>query len=207
MALHYLIGLILANLNLKFWKRKPLKPVLLQEKYRVIPAFSLNGIDYYQFDSAFDVPAGRAMNTLTIFEEFNMRCTADYLDKHVRATDVILSGVSGKIDLNTLRLINNNLKERLAMVQMPEHIYKLASVLFFDKTESPYSYDFAYNEKKIAAWKHAPDSLDFFLKTPFRELIPSLRLPPSGAKMFFKVADEADKLHRSDLQAVLSKAQ
>lgn len=192
-------------MNLKFWKRKPLKPFLLQEKYRVIPAFSVGGVDYYQFDNAFEVPAGRAMNTLTIFEEFNMRCTADYLDKHVRATDAILSGASGRIDLNTLRLINNNLKERLAMVQMPEHIYKLASVLFFDKTESPFLYDFDYNAKKIAKWKEAGDTLDFFLKTPFRELIPSLKLPKNDVQMFFKVAEKADQLHQSDLQAVLSK--
>lgn len=191
------------NLNIKFWKQKPLKPWLLENKYRIVPAFSLNGVHYYQFDSAFDVPAGRAMNTLTIFEEFNMRCNADYLDKHTRATEHILSGTSGKVDLNLLRLINSNLKERLTMVQMPNHIYRMASVLYFDKTESPYLYDFAYNEKKIAAWKAAPDTLDFFLKGPFKELMPSLKLPKESVKMFFKVTEEADKLHQKNLQEVL----
>jgi len=187
--------------------RRPLKPFLLEDKYRVIPAFNLNGVDYYQFDSAFEIPAGRAMNTLTIFEEFNMRCTEDYLRKHCRAVDILLSGVSGKISLNDIALLHRNLKERLDMVQMPDHIYKLASVMFFDKSESPYLYDFAYNEKKIAAWKAAPDTLDFFLRTPFKELIPSLRLHQQNVKTFFRVAEQADKLHQEDLQAVLSKAE
>lgn len=180
---------------------------MLKDKYRVIPAFSFGGIDYYQFDSAFEIPAGRAQTALTIYEEFNQRCSKDYLEKHTRAVEIILSGASGKINLNTLNQINNNLKERLSMVQMPEHIYRLASVMFFDKDESPYSYDFAYNDKKIEIWKKDPKTLDFFLTQPFKDLVPSLKLLPENAKTFFNVAEKVNQLHLKDLQEVLSKVQ
>lgn len=182
------------------------KTFLLEKKYRVVPAFSLAGVDYFQFDSAFEVPAGRAMTSLTIFEEFNQRCDKRYLELHTKAVETILSDPA-KINLNALALINYNLKERLNMVQLPEHIYRLASVMFFDKNESPYSYDFSYNEKKIAAWREADGVLDFFLTTPFKELMPSLMLSQKNAQAFFNVAEKVDALHHSDLQAVLSKVQ
>ncbi|MBA3830086.1 MAG: hypothetical protein H0X33_14185 [Taibaiella sp.] len=183
-----------------------MKPFLLENKYRVIPAFELNGVYYYQFDSAFEIPAGRALTSLTIYEEFNQRCTKEYLQKHCKAVEIILSDPK-KINLNALALINYNLKERLDMVQLPEHVYKLASVMFFDKTESPYSYDFNYNQKKIKAWTEADGTLDFFLKTPFKELLPSLMLQQKSAGTFFNVAEKVDALHQKDLQAVLSSSQ
>lgn len=192
------------------WLKKLLKPkakpFLIDKKYRVVPAFILAGVDYFQFDSAFEVPAGRAMTSLTIYEEFNQRCDRDYLIKHCRAIDIILSGGSGKIDLQDIARIHYNLKERLEMVAFPDHIYKMASVMFFDASESPYAYDFAYNEKKIQAWREAEGTLDFFLKTPFKELLPSLMLSQKNAETFFNVVEKVDVLHQKDLQEILSRA-
>ncbi len=91
-----------------------------------------------------------------------MRCTREYLDKHIRATELVLQCKGGKPDLPTLVQLNTNLKERLNLAPFPDYIYKLASVIFFDATEVPYSYDFKYNEGKIARWKKDPEMLDFF---------------------------------------------
>lgn len=185
-----------------FGKRK-LKSYMLENKHRVSEAFKLDGITYYMFDNSFEIPSGRGLCALTIYEEFDQRCTKEYLKAHVRATELILSDPK-KININLLAVINRNLKERLELAVFPEHIYKLASVIFFDDTESPYSYDFQYNNKKIEKWKAAGGTLDFFMKTPLKDLIPSLRLQGPNAQTFFQVADEIDKLHRSDLQEILS---
>lgn len=193
-------------LNLKKFFRRKLKPFLLENKYRVIPAFDLAGETYYQFDSAFEIPAGRALCTLTIYEEFNQRCTKEYLQKHCKAVEVILSDPK-KINLSALALINYNLKERLEMVQLPEHVYKLASVMFFTADESPYGYDFAFNEKKIKRWKQVEGTLDFFLKQPFKELLPSLMLQQKDVKTFFQTAEKVNELHLSELQEILSSQQ
>jgi hypothetical protein len=179
---------------------------MLQEQYKVVEAFRLNGRTYFMFDDQMKLPAGRGMCALTIYEEFNMRCTREYLELHTRAMEKILSDPK-KINIQSIVVINRNLQERLQLALFPEHIYKLASVVFFDETESPYNYDYAYNHKKIEAWKAAGGTLDFFLKTPLRELIPSLKLPAMNVDHYFQVATQVDNLHHTDLHQILSESQ
>lgn len=177
---------------------------MLDGQYRIVDAFKLDGITYKMFDDQFKVPTGRGLVALTIYEEFNMRCDREYLKAHVRATEIILSDPK-KINLNTLAIINRNLKERLDLALFPDHVYKLASVIFFDDNESPYAYDYKYNQKKIERWKAAGGTLDFFLKTQLRDLIPSLKLQGQNVESFFQVGEMIDNLHRTDLQEVISK--
>ena len=193
----------------KWWRlfrglfRKKFKSYKLDEKYRVVEAFRLDGQKYFMFDNSFDTPSGRGLIALTIFEEFNMRCTREYLELHTKAMEKLLSDPK-KINIQAIAMINQNLKERLNMALFPDHIYKLASVVFFDETESPYSYDYKYNQKKIDKWKASGGTLDFFMKTPLKELIPSMRLQGHNAETYFHVAEETDNLHHTDLQEVLS---
>lgn len=177
---------------------------MLDERYKVVEAFRHDGMTYFMFDDQFKIPAGRAMYTNIVYEEFNMRTTRDYLVAHCRAVELILSDPK-KINIQAIAIINKNLQERLDMALFPDHIYKLASVVFFDETESPYNYDYAYNQKKIEKWKASGGMLDFFLKTQLKDLIPSLKLPAGNADHYFQVATAVDNLHRTDLQEILSK--
>lgn len=176
---------------------------LIEGKYKVEDAFSIGGKVYRMFSDPAATPTGRALAALTIYEEFNMRCTRDYLELHCKAVDSILSDPK-KINISHLVVLHRNLKERLNMALFPEHVYKLASVIFFDESESPYNYDYQYNNKKIEEWKAAGGTLDFFLTTPLRELIPSLQLPEENVENYFRVAELVDGLHKEDLQEVLS---
>lgn len=169
-------------------------------------AFVLSGTTYFMFDDAFRIPSGRAMAALTIYEELRMRCSQEYLEKHCKAMELLLSDPK-KININAIAIINRNLKERLNLAPFPEHIYKLASVVFFDPSESPYSYDYGYNQKKIAKWKASEGTLDFFLKTQMSALIPSLTLLGDNAQTFFQVSEQVDKSHQTDLQEALSSLQ
>jgi hypothetical protein len=194
-------------LLLRFKKKPPQAKVFenMGQKHRIVPAFSLAGKNYYMFDDTFAVPAGRGLVALTFLEEFEQRCTRDYLKLHVRAVEKILSDPR-KININALAIIHNNLKERLDLAMFPDHIYKLASITFFDESESLYGYDFAYNQRKIAEWKASGGTLDFFMNTPLRELIPSLKSQSESVQIFSQVAEEIDKLHQNDLQEILSKS-
>lgn len=183
--------------------RRKLKSFLVENQYKVVEAFRLEGVTYYMFEDQFNLPAGRGLCALTIYEEFNMRTTREYLEAHVRATELLLN--SNPIKLTAIAQINQNLKERLNLALFPDHIYKLASVVFFDETESYYNYNYAYNAKKIEKWKAAGGTLDFFLRTPLKDLIPSLKLPEQNAEHYFQTAEAVDHLHQQDLQEVLSK--
>lgn len=182
-------------------KRKPKYKVFNSEM--AVEAFRHNGKVYYHFQDSFKIPAGRTLCALAIYEELRMRCSREYLEKHIRATEIILSDPK-KINIGAIALMNANLKERLSLVPFPDHIYKLASVTFFDETENPASYDFTYNKKKIAEWKKDPALLDFFLQTQFQDLIPFSNLHGESAKMYFQVADQIDEMHQTSLREILS---
>lgn len=180
-----------------------LKPYLIDEKYRVMPAFSLGGVDYWCFDNTHEVPTGRMLAALAIYTELEMKCDRAYLEAHTNAMDKLLSDPK-KISITHIVQLNINLRERLALAPFPEHIYKMASVIFFDKNESLYSYDYAYNEKKIAAWKAGEGSLDFFSQTQLGALIPSLKAQGNDSHMYSQVVGLIDKAHRTLLRDLQS---
>jgi hypothetical protein len=172
-----------------------LKPYLVDAKYKVIPAFSIGGTDYWMYDSAMEVPTGRFFAAMGIYTEMEMNCSKEYLLTHCKAMEKLLSDPK-KIHLTHIMQLNVNLKERTELMPMPEFIYKLASVIFFDKSESLYSYDYEYNAKKIERWKAAGGTLDFFSKTPLKELVPSLSMPERDTQTYLTVTQMVAETHR-----------
>lgn len=183
--------------------KKPFRPYLLDDKYRIIPAFECGGKQYYMFDQTQAMPTGRTLGALAIYAEMDMRVTREYLELHTKAMEKILSDPK-KLDLTSIAVLNKNLKERLELMVLPEFIYKAASVIYFDDQESPYRYDFQYAEKKIQAWKEDGATLDFFLKTPLVDLIPYLKAHVNASPISLNVAEMVAKIHRDTLTGILS---
>lgn len=192
--------------HLTLWKRifgQRFRSYLLENKYRIDPAFSLAGVDYYQFTNQEEVPTGRQFAALMVYNEMDMRCDREYLELHTRAMDKLLSDPK-KISIGYIAQINANLKDRLSLMVIPDFIYKLASVVFFDNTESPYKYDLDYNQKKIAKWKEAPGTLDFFLQTPLKDLVPFLKAQADVSSTFSLLAEQVAETHHRLLTDILS---
>lgn len=183
-----------------------LKPFLVDEKYRVIPAFTIGGQDYWMFESTHEVPTGRFFAAMGTYVEMEMNCDKDYLMSHCRAMEKLLSDPK-KISIQYIAQLNVNLKERLELMPMPEYIYKLASVIFFDKSESLYSYDYDYNKKKIEKWKAAGGGLDFFSRTPLKELVPSLTMPDRDTQTYSMVTGLIAEAHRKLHSDILLESQ
>lgn len=188
---------------IKLFRRKT--KYLLENKFQVEEAFRLRGMKYFMFSDTMKMPSGRALAALSIYDEMRMKCSREYLEKHTRAMEIILSDPK-KISIQTIAVLNKNLKERLDMALLPDYVYRLASVVFFDETESPYSYDPKYNQEKIEKWKQNAD-LDFFLKGPLSTLMPFLSLPPEDSKTYFQIAEMVDQMHQKDLHALLFSAE
>jgi len=176
--------------------RVKLKPYLVDAKYKVIPAFSLGGTDYWMYDSALEVPTGRFFAAMGIYTEMEMNCSKDYLMSHCKAMEKLLSDPK-KIQLTYIMQLNVNLRERLELMPLPDFIYKLASVIFFDKSESLYSYDYDYNKSKIEKWKAAGGTLDFFSKTPLKELVPALTMPERDTQTYLTVSKMVEETHQA----------
>jgi hypothetical protein len=178
----------------RMFKHK-LKPYLVDGKYKVIPAFHYLGVDYWMYDSALEIPTGRFFAAMGVYTEMEMNCNKEYMLSHCKAMEKLLSDPK-KISLQYIMQLNINLRERLDLMPMPDYIYKLASVVFFDKSESLYSYDYEYNKKKIEIWKAAGGSLDFFSKTPLAELVPSLNMPEKDTQTYLTVTNMVAEIHR-----------
>lgn len=186
--------------------RKHFRSRLLDGKYKVIEAFQLGGTTYYMFDQTAEVPTGRMLAALAVYNEMEMKVDKEYLESHTKAMEKLLSNPKG-INITYIARLNLNLKERLELMPLPDFVYKLASVVFFDETESPYSYSFDYNKKKIEEWKKSGETLDFFLSRLSNELIPSLKPVTGNSKMFFQAAERIAGIHLTDLTKILSENQ
>lgn len=185
--------------------KKKFRSYLVDGKLKITEAFIHDGTRYLMYENPTDVPTGRMLAANGVYMEMEMKCDKQYLEDHCKAVDKLLNENKKGINVTYIAQLNQNLRERLNLMPLPDFVFKLASVIFFDESESPVSYDWAYNEKKIARWKKDPKLLDFFLTRLASELIPSLRPVKENASMYFQVAEKIDKIHRDDLTKALSR--
>ncbi len=189
----------------KIYQRKP-KVILLDNTYRIVPAFEWKGETYYMHEDPMNTATGRGLTAMQFMEEVLMRCSTGYLNAHVEACEKIFSNPKS-INLPALIKLNNNLKERIhLLIALPEHIYKMASVVFFTKDESPFKYEPKVNEKKIKAWREEPGMYDFFCQGHLKTMMPFLELPDENSSMYLSTVEKINHLHLKDLSEVLSRS-
>lgn len=167
-----------------------------QHKHEIKEVFTCNGTVYYQYADFNNIPALRGLKTMVYFEEMKMKCTVDYLKQHYEATKNLLRN-RGKIDVFEINKLNEQLGQRLDMALDMEIVYKLASVVYFDKNEDTSDYDFAYNRKKIENFRKA--GTDFFLLMPLQELAPALKAIDENLNSYFQVNQDLNNLHLETL--------
>lgn len=193
--------------KIPFWKtifRPQFRPFLLENEYKMIPAFEVGGRRYFMFESQSDAPTGRQLASLAVYNEMSMRCTREYLELHVRAMEKILNPADKKINLTAVGQLNVNLKERLALMPLPEFVWKLGSVVFIDENENPFTYDYALNDEKIKFWKDNGLDVNFFFQTPLMKLVPWLQESQNGSQDYTGIQTIVEKIHRDFLTGVLS---
>lgn len=164
-----------------------------KEKYRIEYAFTSGGTKYYQFADITNLPYERGLQALCVYNEVEMRCSREFLIEYQHTIDELLH--KKEIDIFKINELNNILKQRLEMATDVELLYKLASVCYFDKTETPAVYEPAYAEKKIAKWRKDKGVRDFFTQKPLLELMPFLRSVDLDLNTYSVLNEEINKLH------------
>jgi hypothetical protein len=135
---------------------------------------------------------------LAAYEECRMGVNREYLEAHTARIREILT--SQKVDIFEVHKLNEQLKERMLFVMDADLLYKLASVVFFDRNENPVLYERDYNQKKIEFWRKHKGVADFFLQKPLRELIPFLNISEADLKASLEVGKKIRELHSGTLQ-------
>lgn len=174
--------------------------------YVIKESFTVGGRTYYEMDDLFNMPYQRGAACLRYYAEFNMRVDRETLLSHTQAIDELLQFVPGKaIDLLKVKQLNNNLKDRLNWIIDEDLAYKLASVVYFDKNESPEVYDAKYNQEKIAFWKKEKSAKEFFFMQPLQKLIPFLKEYEQNLETYLIVTEQLKGKHLKDISSILSK--
>jgi hypothetical protein len=170
---------------------------VIKPQHEVQLAFVHDGVEYFRFVNEQNIPSERAFAAIDIYEELNQRVTREYLEALFDSITAALN----KGDLSKSAILVHFAKQRLNHITNVEILYKLASVLYFDKNENCYAYDREYNEKKINKWKKSADISGFFLRTPIGDYLPSF----DGSQMniqIYTVAQNKEMLH--NMQSLLS---
>ncbi len=180
------------------WRVERDKRRAQKEKYRIEYAFTCGGTKYYRFADIANLPYERGLLALNVYNEFDMRCDRDFLIQYADTIDKLLH--EQRIDIFKIKQLNSILKQRLMLMTDTDLLYKLASVVFFDKTENPYVYEPAYAEKKIAKWRKDKGVHDFFMQTPMLELMPSLANVNTDLDTYSAALQEIKEIHSQALR-------
>lgn len=166
-------------------------------------AFTVGGIDYYRFADINNLSYKRGLMAVSVYNELDMRCSREYLMLHTKAVEDILK--SKEIDIYKINAINEQMKQRLKLTTDVDLMYRVASVAFFDKNESPDSYDATYSERKIEHWRQHAGVADFFLSLPLKGLIPYLQNVDVDLDTFGELNKELNEIHLALLRSMSSK--
>ncbi|MEX6689213.1 hypothetical protein QTN47_17015 [Danxiaibacter flavus] len=174
-------------------------------KHIIEYAFTCGGIDYYQFQDIFNLPYHRGLQALVYYREVSLNISAEDLIKHTEAVRESLSvnAKAGTIDIHKAFLLNEQLAVRAKLPPDTDLLYKLASVVYFDKNEKPETYEFNYGAKKIEHWKKHSDVKDFFLQTPIQELLPFLKEYGENINSYQAILEQAKTEHSANMSGNL----
>jgi len=175
-----------------------------KENYKIVPAFIIEGVQYYEFEDPFHIALGRGMSANEYFSEFSMKCSREYLQAYCAAVNNCLNNAK-QVELTKVVKLTTQLQERLDMIFDVDLLYKLASVIYFDKNESPYEYDFKYNLEKIQIWKKK-DLTSYFLQEPMSKYIPSMNISKEGLEEYMRISKKMTKKNIQDISTMLSES-
>lgn len=181
-------------------EKKPMPKWDIENEGRIVEAFEHDGKQYYMFEDINSMMTGRAFTCIDYYQELSSRVTREYLEKHCEAMDKILSGT--EINIMDIAKLESQLKERLTMIVDPDIVYKIASVVYFTEDESPWSYDFKLNQKKISHWKSL-NLDDFFFMIRLKDLIPLGDLSNQDFETYTKVGNQMNQAHLANLSTML----
>lgn len=166
--------------------------------------FNIEGVNYYQFKDISKIPCLRAFTKSDVYAELDMRCTREFLVSHCKAVKKLLSN-SKQINITQVAILTQQLEERLEMIYEVDIIYKIASVVFFDKSENPYEYDDLHGREKIAIFKrYARKNDGFFFETLFKRLLNTKNTSDKDLQTYMMVGEKITRVHKDNISTILS---
>ena len=181
---------------------RPIKEIFKDARHVIDYAFTLGGVDYYQFNDFNSVPCERGFAALEFFTELDQRCTRDYLKSFCKAGLDEINNTKG-IRLTEIVKLFFQLQERLDMIIEPKIAFKLCGVVFFDATENPYRFEYKKCIEKAELFEKG-DMNAFFLSQPITKLIPYTSSLGSDLREYCQTVNAITREHVKHISTMLS---
>lgn len=180
----------------------PIKKIFPEARHVIDYAFTLGGVDYFEFNDFNSVPCERGFAALEFFTELDQRCTRDYLKSFAQAGIDEINNTKG-IRLTEIVKLFFQLQERLEMIIEPKIAYKLCGVVFFDATENPYRFEHKKCIEKADKFE-LEGVADFFLSQPITKLIPYTSSLGNDLMEYCQTVNEVTREHTKHISMMLS---
>lgn len=190
---------LLYKLSHLFRKKATFKKV---DDVRLDFAFEVGGIKYYEATDLNMLPYDRFLAATTAFDKLAIGIHEPDIRKALSMINELLSGTKvSVVEIVNLKRVYDSLITRMDSQYRPEELmWNVAAVVFMDETESPYSYDPVYGNKKIEFWKQHKDVTLFFSQVPLRRLVPFLPAIADNSLIFSETVKELAKIE-NDISA------
>ncbi len=99
-------------------------------------SFTSKGVKYYQFKKDSQIRYGRYMVLQNFLQEVNFRMSTDTLKTYISKITDQLNGTKGVINVGNALELLGHMKHLTELAFEPDTVYRMASVLFFDESES-----------------------------------------------------------------------
>jgi hypothetical protein len=182
----------------------PPKKAFPENKFVIKPAFKSGGVWYYTMDDIFNIPYQRGLEAIHAYEELQMKCDLNYLREHTALISELLSKSITLDEISRINSANEQLKQRLDWIVIPDQAYKLASIVFFDANEDPSTYEIGYAKQKIERWKQEQDVESFFLQQPVSKLMPFLNGFDGSFLSYSALIEKVNRDHLRNLSGKFS---
>lgn len=139
--------------------------------------FASGGVNYFRIVSPLNLPYERFYAALDIYDELEFGLNPGVLMKSIQALQAICTNPKIKtIEKMKMEvgILAHGIQERINIHHQLSTHMKLATVRYFDETENIFTYDHAYNQKKIQHWASNHDVQDFFFMQPIQNFVPDL---------------------------------
>lgn len=183
-------------------KKEPVHPVAIRDGHIINYAFTSGGEPYFYIKDVGETFCHRALEAIDVYDQWNMRCSKEYLQAHCQAMD---EATIKQLNIPEIVMLHQNMKERMGfIVPTADIIWKFASVAYFDSKENPYEYKESYAKEKIDRWKQNGDVNTIFFLSCIRNLIPLPDTSKIDLATYLKVQGLVGEKHLERLLSVKS---
>lgn len=157
-------------------------------------AFTVNGVEYFEFKTLLDMPTLRYKKVMELIREAEMSLKSVDLVKYLEKSISFLE----KGELAKSIVIQNSISALASQFMETDTYYRLFSAVFFTLDEDISDYDYDYNEQKIELFKKEKID-DFFFREPMKRYLPQTNISPKDLEVFSKLTNvNKEMLQRYD---------